>query len=118
MPVAFRVYKCPQCLYSLSDSGDLSKHIKCAKLHIIVDESRKIKRKQQFFVIPKNPIPTDPIPKLRFLDSSRSDPDRSQYVHPARLYFTDAEKYRLVSLRFLTDLWIGFGFASECRIKL
>jgi hypothetical protein len=33
----------------------------------------------------KNPIPTDPVPKPRFLDSSRPNPDRSQNVHPAGL---------------------------------
>jgi hypothetical protein len=47
--------KCPQYLYSLSDSGDMSRHIKCAKLHVIVDESGKIKRRNFYFVIPKNP---------------------------------------------------------------
>jgi hypothetical protein len=84
----------PTVYIQLSDLGDLSKHIKCAKLHIIVDESRKIKRKKikQYFIIPNNPenpetIPrkSHPVPKPRFLDSSRPDPDRSQTVHPAGL---------------------------------
>jgi uncharacterized C2H2 Zn-finger protein len=69
--------KCPQCWYLLSESGNLSRHIKCAKLYIIVDKRAKIKRRKQYFMIPEksrkipkqsreNPIPTDPVPKPRF----------------------------------------------------
>jgi hypothetical protein len=57
------------------DSHHLSKHIKCAKLHIIVDESHKIKRKKENFAIPKNskksPKNPEKIPK-------KSHPDRSR----------------------------------------
>jgi uncharacterized C2H2 Zn-finger protein len=42
--------KCPQCWYLLSESGNLSRHIKCAKLYIIVDKRAKIKRRKQYFM--------------------------------------------------------------------
>jgi hypothetical protein len=63
--------KCPQCWYSLSDSGYLSKNIKCAPQHIIVDEICKIERRKQY-------LESQKILKNREKITSRPIPSRNR----------------------------------------